>query len=126
MKDLYMIPDFENLEKTRKLAEKYNAYFEYNDFYMPAVYSDKEELKKRIQVYKALERDRSHDMLHGAFLDITIHSQDSEIRKISENRIRQSLSIAEELGIRGVVFHANLIAGFYAGYYLDGWFTASV
>lgn len=126
MKDLYMIPDFENLEKTSQLAQKYHAYFEYNDFYVPSVYSDHEEVKKRIQTYKTLERDRSHDMLHGAFLDVTIHSQDSEIRRVSEERVRQSLSIAEELGIRGVVFHANLIAGFYAGYYLDGWFDASV
>lgn len=126
MKEIYMIPDYDNLEKTMELAEKYNAYFEYNDFCMPSVYSNSEEVEKRIQLYKALERDRSHDMLHGAFLDVTIHSQDSEIRRLSEERVRQSLSIAEELGIRGVVFHANLIAGFYAEFYLDGWFEASI
>lgn len=125
MKEIYMIPDFNNLEKTMELAEKYGAYFEYNDFFFPFVYSDEEEVKRRIQVYKALDRDRSHDMLHGAFLDITIHSQDSEIRRVSEERVRQSLSIAEELGIRGVGFHANLIAGFYSKPYLDGWFAAS-
>ena len=126
MKEIYMIPDYNNLEKTVELAEKYQVYFEYNDFYLPFVYSDAEETKRRIQAYKALDRVRSHDMLHGSFLDVTIHSQDSEIRKVSEARVRQSLSIAEELGIRGVVFHANLIAGFYSKIYLDGWFSSSV
>ncbi len=125
MKEIYMIPDFDNLEKTMELAEKYQVYFEYNDFYLPFVYSNEEEVKRRIQAYKALDRDRSHDMLHGSFLDVTIHSQDSEIRRVSVERVRQSLSIAQELGIRGVVFHANLIAGYYSQIYLDGWFAAS-
>ena len=54
-----------------------------------------------------------------AFLDVAIHSQDDKIRKVSEERIHQSLTIAQELGIRGVVFHANLIAGFYSEFYLQ-------
>lgn len=126
MKNIYLIPDINNLEKTMELAEKYQAYFEYNDFFLPLVFSDEKEIARRIEIYKALDRDRSKDTLHGAFLDITIHSQDPEIRKVSEGRVRQSLAIAEELGIRGVVFHANLIAGYYAKTYLEGWLSSSV
>lgn len=126
MRNIYLIPDINNLEKTMELASQYGAYFEYNDFFLPQVFSDEQELKRRIQIYKSLDRDRSHDTLHGAFLDITIHSQDEKIRKVSEERVRQSLSIAEELGIRGVVFHANLIAGYYSEVYLQGWLLASI
>ena len=126
MKDIYLIPDIYNLEKTMELAKEYEASFEYNDFFLPQVLSDEEELKRRIHIYKSLDRDRSRDMLHGAFLDITIHSQDEKIRKVSEERVRQSLSIAEEIGIRGVVFHANLIAGYYSEIYLQGWLSASI
>ena len=126
MKEIYMIPDIKNPEKTMKISEKYNAYFEYNDFFVPNVYLNQEEVIKRIQIYKSLERDRSRDMLHGSFLDITLHSRDDEIRKISEKRIKQSLVIAEELGIRGVVFHPGLIPGFYAKSYLEDWLVSGI
>lgn len=121
-----MIPDIQNLEKSRELAKKYGAYFEYNDFFLPQVLDNKEEVEKRIQKYKALDRDRSKDTLHGVFLDIALHSMDKKIRSVSEERIRQVLSIAEELKIRGVVFHANLISGYYSEIYLQGWLEASV
>ena len=126
MKEIYMIPDIENPEKTMEMSVKYNAHFEYNDFFIPNVYLNQEEVTKRIQIYKSLERDRSRDMLHGAFLDITLHSQDDEIRKISEKRMMQSLAIAEELGIRGVVFHPGLISGFYADAYLEDWLVFGI
>jgi len=126
MNDIYLIPDINNLEKTIMLAKQYGAYFEYNDFFFPQVLADDKEIERRIQIYKSLDRDRSHDTLHGAFLDIAIHSQDEKIRKVSEERVRQSLSIAQEMGIRGVVFHANLIAGYYSEFYLQGWLSASI
>lgn len=121
-----MIPDMEQIEESLKLAQQYHACFEYNDFFIPQVFSDDAEIEKRIQFYKSLERDRSRDTLHGAFLDVTIHSQDEKIREVSRARVRQSLTIAERLGVRGVVFHANLIAGYYDENYLNGWLTASV
>ena len=101
MNDLYLIPDIHNLEKTVKLSKQYGAYFEYNDFFLPQVLDDKEEVEKRIKIYKTLDRDRSKDTLHGVFLDIIIHSMDEKIRSVSEERIRQVLCIAEELEIRG-------------------------
>ncbi len=126
MKKIYLIPDIDNLEKTMELACKYEAYFEYNDFFLPHVLDNEEEVQRRIKIYKNLDRDRSNDTLHGVFLDIIIHSMDNKIRKASEERVRQVLSIAEDLGIRGVVFHTNLIPGYYSEVYLQGWLKASV
>lgn len=121
-----MIPDMEHIEETLNLAQQYHAGFEYNDFFLPQVISDEAEIEKRIQFYQSLDRDRSRDTLHGAFLDVTIHSQDDKIRAVSRERVRQSLSIAKRLGARGVVFHANLIAGYYDEHYLNGWLASSV
>lgn len=121
-----MIPDMEHIEESLQLARQYHAYFEYNDFFMPQVFSDEAEIERRIQLYKSLEHDRSKDTLHGAFFDVAIHSRDEKIREASRARVRQSLSIAEKLGVRGVVFHTNLIAGYYDENYLNGWLTASV
>ena len=126
MKKIYLIPDINNLEKTMELANTYDAGFEYNDFFLPQILDNEEEVKRRIQTYKSLDRDRSSDTLHGVFLDITIHSADEKIRSISEERVHQVLSIAEELEIRGVVFHANLIPGYYSESYLRGWLDASI
>lgn len=126
MKDIYIIPDIEHIDETLKLADQYHAHFEYNDFFLPGVYLDEAEIEKRIQFYLSLDRDRSKDTLHGAFLDVTIHSQDQEIREISKKRVLQSMSIADRLGIRGVVFHANLIAGYYDDNYINGWLKESV
>lgn len=125
LKDIYLIPDMEHIEESLALAEQYHAQFEYNDFFLPKVYSDAAEVEKRILFYQSLDRDRGRDTLHGAFLDVTIHSQDEKIREISKARMRQSLEIAQRLGVRGVVFHANLIAGYYDESYLNGWLHAS-
>lgn len=126
LKDIYLIPDMEHIDESLRLAKQYHARFEYNDFFLPKVYLDEAEVEKRIYLYQSLERDRSKDTLHGAFLDVTIHSQDAQMREISRARVRQSLEIARRLGVRGVVFHANLIAGYYDESYLNGWFEASV
>ena len=121
MKSLYIIPNKERIEESLAISERYGAYFEYNDFFLPSVLDDIEEQEKLIEFYKGLPRDRSRDTLHGAFLDVTIHSSDSKIREISEMRIRQSMEIAKKLKIRGVIFHTNIIANFKDTAYMDGW-----
>lgn len=118
---IYIIPDRENIEKSLSVAKKWNAYFEYNDFFLPDVLDNQEIVQQRIDFYKSLDRDRTFDTMHGAFLDVTIHSSDSLIREISIKRIRQSMDIASELGIRGVVFHTNIIPNFAQDYYYNQW-----
>lgn len=121
MKSLYIIPDRERIEESLQLSGKFGTYFEYNDFFLPSVLDDEVKKKDLIEFYKGLSRDRSRDTMHGAFLDVTIHSSDPKIRETSMLRVRQSMDIAREMGIRGVIFHTNIIANFKDKAYMDGW-----
>lgn len=121
MGDIYFIPDAQNIEKSLELARTYNGYFEYNDFMIPAVLEDEEKVAQLIVFYSNLDRDRSKDTLHGAFLDVTVHSDDPLVYNASLQRVRQSMDIAKQLGIRGVVFHTNFIPNFRVAYYQKNW-----
>lgn len=121
MKGLYIIPDRTNLEESLRLTKKYQANFEYNDFFLAAVLEDRQKQLELINTYAKVRSDFSKDTMHGAFLDVTIHSSDAKIREISELRVRQSLDIAKEMGLRGVVFHTNRLYGFRDAAYLKNW-----
>jgi len=121
MKSISIIPKRDNIEESLKLSREYNANFEYNDFFLPFILDDEDKKKELIDFYKSLPRDRSNDTLHGAFFDVTLHSADARIREVSELRVRQSMDIAKELGIRGVVFHTNMIANFKEAFYMENW-----
>lgn len=121
MKQLYIIPDKEKINESLELAKEYNATFEYNDFYVPELLDDTEKTEQLIQFYLNLDRDVSNDTMHGAFFDITIHSDDPLIRQVSEDRIRKSMSIASKMGIRAVIFHTGRLAGFRVNYYIKNW-----
>ena len=121
----HIIPEYENIEKSLELANRYNAVFEYNDFFKPNVFENEEELEKRICFYKNLGRDTSKDTLHGIFLDLCISSMDTTIREYSKKRIAQSMDIADKLGVKGVIFHTGLIGGLTVDYYINGWVNAA-
>ena len=121
MRRISIIPQRDNMEESLRLSKEYNANFEYNDFFLPFVLDDEEKKKEMIEFYKSIDRDRSEDTMHGAFLDVTLHSTDNRIREVSELRVRQSMEIAKELGIRGVVFHTNMIANFKDAVYMKKW-----
>ena len=121
MRRISIIPQRDNMEESLRLSKEYNANFEYNDFFLPFVLDDEEKKKELIDFYKSIDRDRSEDTMHGAFLDVTLHSTDNRIREVSELRVRQSMEIAKELGIRGVVFHTNMIANFKDAAYMKKW-----
>lgn len=121
-----IIPNLHHIEQSLELAEIYDVGFEYNDFMMPHILDQEQVCRDRILFYKNLGRNRSQDTLHGAFLDIVLHSTDDLIRKVSEKRVYQTMQIAEELGVRGVVFHTGLIGNFHAGYYTERWLDLNV
>lgn len=121
MSALYIIPDRSCIEESMQLAAGYGAHFEYNDFFAPAILDNEEKVTELIDFYSGLNRDRSGDMLHGAFLDVTIHSEDEKIRRVSEARVRQSIDIGVRLGIRGVIFHTNVIPNFKTQSYMKHW-----
>lgn len=121
MRSLYVIPDRDRIDKSLEICRKYGTYFEYNDFFLPSVLEDEEKIEELIHFYKNLGRDMSRDTLHGAFLDVTVHSSDPKIREISMLRVRQSMDIAQKMGVKGVIFHTNIIANFKDAAYMDGW-----
>lgn len=121
----HIIPEYENIEKSLELAEKYDAVFEYNDFFKAPVFENKQVLEERIQFYLGLNRDRSKDTIHGIFLDLSIASQDTTIREYSRKQIALSMEIADRLGVKGVIFHTGLIGGLTVDYYIVGWLTAA-
>ena len=121
MGDLYLIPDREHIAESMELSEQYHACFEYNDFFLPDILEDGDRVRKIIGFYKSLHRDMSRDMMHGAFLDLVVHSEDRRIREISELRMRQSMEIAAGMNLRGVVFHGNAIPNFQTDSYLARW-----
>ena len=121
MKGLYLIPDKNNLEESLKFIEENQMACEYNDFFLPHILENPKKQLEIIEGYAKIRTDFSKDTMHGAFLDVTVHSSDRRIREVSELRVRQSMDIAREMGLRGVVFHTNRIHGFRDLTYLNNW-----
>lgn len=126
MSELYIIPEYGKIVESLRLSRLYGAHFEYNDFFTPSLLDDEEWVRERIRFYKNLDRDRTRDLLHGSFLDVTVHSEDKRIRDISAFRIRQSMDIAMKLGIRGVIFHTNMIPNFKTPSYIRHWIDSNL
>ncbi|MDE7358283.1 MAG: sugar phosphate isomerase/epimerase [Lachnospiraceae bacterium] len=131
MSKLYLVPDRKDMERMCGLAAEYGCAFEYNDFYIAKVMDDAGEQERIITDYRRYrkecpennfpERFFSADTMHGAFLDVTVHSDDPLIRDASMLRVRQSMEIAKNMGLKGVVFHTGRLAGFRAPDYLRNW-----
>ena len=120
MSKFLIIPQINNIDESLKLAEKYGFGFEFNDFFFPDVLDDKRRTDELIGKYKACGLP-NYCTMHGAFFDVLIFSDDREIRKISEMRIRQSLDIARQLEVKGVVFHTNHTPDITTKLYLNNW-----
>lgn len=120
MSRFLIIPKINELEESLRLAEEYGFGFEYNDFFIPDVLDDESLTDEIIAKYKS-HRLPDRCTLHGAFFDVLIFSDDREIRRISEKRIRQSLNIARKIGACGVVFHTNHNPALTAKVYLNHW-----
>ncbi|MCR5311207.1 MAG: sugar phosphate isomerase/epimerase [Lachnospiraceae bacterium] len=114
-------PDFNDLDRFIELSKQYDTAFEYIDFTYPKVYQSAAEMRKRIETYKALDRDHSKDTLHGVFYDIALISTDDVIRERSRYLAEMSLSTARDLACKGVVFHTGILGGLNVTYYLEGW-----
>ena len=126
MGKLYLVPDRTDLERVCSLAEEYGCAFEYNEFYMPKTMDDSKLQEEIITGYEKYKKDFSVDTMHGAFLDVTIHSDDPLIRDVSMRRVRQSMETAKRMGLRGAVFHTGRLAGFRAPDYLRNWCDRNV
>lgn len=121
MRKLYCIPKPEQLDQFVAFSKEYDAAFEYNDFFLPIVLDQPNQVENLIKQYTSLDRDRSMDTLHGVFLDICVNSDDPEIYKISNQRVHQSMDIGKRLGVSAVIFHTNHIPNFRLKSYREGW-----
>lgn len=126
MKRLYCIPKLEQINDFVTFSQSYHAGFEYNDFFLPDILDRPEKVTELIDAYTALDRDRSADTLHGAFLDICINSDDSTIYAASDARVHQSMDIAMRLGVKAVIFHTNHIPNFRLKSYRESWLSRNV
>lgn len=121
MSKVYIIPDRLHMEDTMQLVKEYDATLEFNDFWVPDMLENVSAQEKVIEFYAKYRTDFSQDTMHGAFLDITVHSEDPLIREVSIQRIYQSMEIAKRMGLRAVVFHTGLLSGFRIPSYLKHW-----
>ena len=119
--ELYCVPRIEQLNEFYEYSKDYGVAFEYNEFFLPGILMNETIKQKIIETYKNLNRDRSRDTLHGAFLDIVVNSEDPEIYEISKKRVYQCIDIARELGVKAVIFHTNYITNFKVASYRQRW-----
>lgn len=116
-----IIPDYNHLEESYAISKEYGVNFEYNDFIHSEVYDNLDEINKRIDIYKSSGRDLTNDTMHGAFLGLDLAAEDPVLRNRSRQLMRQSMDIADQMGIRGVVFHTGLIGELRLDYYINNW-----
>lgn len=121
MGKLYCIPMLSDIDNYLNFSEKYNAGFEYNDFFVTKLLDDSFSLDRVIKQYMSVRSDRSLDTMHGAFLDICVNSADSKIFEVSDFRVRQCMDIAAKMGLKAVIFHTNYIVNFRLQSYINSW-----
>ena len=118
---LLMIPQKDRMDEFVELAGEYGCGFEYNDFFMPNFLDDSEQWNQRIEFYLKDEYRPRFSTVHGAFLDVTVFSDDARIREVSELRVNQSLETAKRLGSEAVIFHTNFVPNFELESYKSNW-----
>lgn len=106
MGQLLIVALKENIKEYLANATTFDAGFELDDFYEPQLLENEKLLAETIAFYKEIGLP-DYCTLHGAFYDIVPFSYDKTIRKASVKRMRQSMDIARQLGVKGVVFHTN-------------------
>lgn len=121
-----IIPDINDIQTAIDISAKYNAGWEINDFYEPAVYDNPSEINRLVDTYNGIARDKSYDTMHGAFLGLDIAAMDTTLRNRSRQLIVQSMHIADRLGVSGVVFHTGLIGTLREEHYRNNWLDQAV
>lgn len=121
MGKLYCIPRLDELESYIDFSDRYNAGFEYNEFFIPKILDDDVSKERIMAKYLSCGRNVSEDTLHGAFFDIVVNSDDKRIFDVSSLRVHQCMDIARDMGIKAVVFHTNYIVNFRLQSYIDSW-----
>lgn len=120
MKQLLIIPDRKQIEKSLQLSKEYSLGFEYNDFFHPGILDNEKQCAEIIGEYKKNSLPK-YCTMHGAFFDVIPFSPDMQIREISLKRIQQSICMAKKIGASAVVFHTNYNPFLNAPEYVENW-----
>lgn len=120
MKQILVIPNRAEMDAYMGLSRRYEAGFEYNEFFMPAVLDDETECEKVMQAYKKQSLP-SYTTVHGAFFDVIPFSPDERIKQVSRLRIDQSIAVAKRLGAKAVVFHTGYNPRLNSVAYVEKW-----
>ena len=121
-----IIPCRGRMEESLALAAKYNAGFEFNDFFSPDILESPCDTENLIEFFNSKPLP-TYNTLHGAFFDITVFSYDVRIRRVSDLRIHQSLDIARRIkNVGAVVFHSNINPQISSQPYTDNWLSRNI
>ena len=87
-------------------AKEHRYNLEFTAFYYPRFLdANLQEILKDYQ--QKLHGFKGAISVHGAAIDLVIHSEDEKVREVAKQRIFQSLEIARKLKAKHVVFHGN-------------------
>ncbi len=120
MAQYLIIPDRERIEQSLALAKQYGLGFEFNDFFFPRILDDEKKKEEIATFYDGIDMPGLLTT-HGDFFDVLIFSEDPEIVKISEKRIRQSLDVALRVHAKAVILHTNYEPLLTQEYYRKVW-----
>lgn len=111
----------------RRRAEQLHCGLEIHAFSDPALLAENGDLKRVVAAFEEqLAGFEGVLGFHGAFYDMVSASVDPDIVALTLQRYRRNVEIAERLGGRYVVFHANYMGGFKLANYRDGWHRRQV
>ncbi len=86
-----------------------------------------EQANKLLSEYRALLRGFQGPLaLHGAFFDMSVHSEDARIIALTREHFLRNLDIAAELGARHVIFHTNFLPMLRHSRFREQWVTRNL
>jgi sugar phosphate isomerase/epimerase len=99
-------PDDDSFDKFLEFAKEYGYNLEIASFaYSQVLDTNWQEILKDTQ--QKLQGFKGAISLHGAFMELVVHSRDKRIREVAKDRIFQNLEIAKALNAKYIVFHGN-------------------
>ena len=119
MPDVLIQPTVQTLAQYGALAVEYDLGFEVVDLAYPAVFDG--DPAAVVDAYKSFAEQDRLVSAHGPFLDLYLNSPDPEVRRVAARRIERALAVADELGLRFIVFHTNCLPMMTHAEYYENW-----
>lgn len=114
-----------NFDECVQLANEHGLGIELMAFSVPQVLDG--EWRDLMKGYQAALSDLPGPLtIHGPFMDLVSGSPDERINAVTYGRYEHVIRIADRLGVRQVVFHANYIGLLHNDFYRLGWHQRNV